>query len=266
MKRYKFARPLVVSILAFALITLACNTVTSLPNPFATATPTSTPTFTPSPTPSPTPTATLTPTPLPTGTTKIEQSDSTTLFTDYDNKYDVVFPAGWVVTSLNSDDLNNMLQLASKSNPDLEQTIALLKSMDPKIFRVFAFDLLPDHIVNGFITNVNIVVENSSLVNAMSLQELLDATAQTLPQYDKNIKITSSKVTETASNIPIGLIETNTLINTATGDKIHVYEQLIFFKFSQASIQITLSTPLSLQQEILPSFEQIIDSVKILGN
>jgi hypothetical protein len=266
MKRYKFAQPLVVLILAFSLITLACNAAAGLPNPFATSTPTFTPTFTPSPMPSPTPTATLIPTPPPLGTTKIEQSDGTTLFTDYDNKYDVVFPKGWVVTGLNSDDLNSLLQLTSKNNPDLEQMITLLKSMDPKVFRIFAFDFQPDHMVNGFTTNVNIVVENNSIVNAMTLQELVDATAQELPQVVKNIKITSSKVTETASNIPIGLIETNMSVNTVTGDKIPVYEQVIIFKFSLTSIQITLSTPVSMQQKILPSFEQIIDSVKILGN
>jgi len=247
------------------LALLSCQAAANLPNPFATATPTSTPTFTPSPTSSPTPTAAYTPTPLPTGTTKEQQTDGTTIFTDYDNQYELVFPAGWAVVGLSPDDLNQLMQLASKNNPDFQQTISLLKTMDPKVFRVFAFDFQPNDMVDGYTTNINIVGVNNNIIKAMTLQELTDETVQSIRQINNNIQVTSSKVTQTASNTPIGLIELNMPVNTYTGVKISVYEQAVIFQVPQGSIQVTLSTPVSMQSRILPIFNQIIGSLRTLG-
>jgi len=88
-------KKLFIFLIGLILLTLlSCQAAANLPNPFATAIPSSTPTFTPSPTSSPTLTAAYTPTPPPTGTTKEKQTDGTTVFTDYDNQYELVFPAG----------------------------------------------------------------------------------------------------------------------------------------------------------------------------
>ena len=260
-------KKLFIFLIGLILLTLlSCQAAANLPNPFATATPTSTPTFTPSPTASPTPTATYTPTPLPTGTTKEQQSDGTTVFTDYDNQYTLVFPASWTVVGLSSDDLNTLIQLSSKNNPDLEQTINLLKTMDPKVFRVFAFDFQSNDLADGYTTNINVAGLNNSIIKAMTLQEVVDASTKSLPQLSKNIQVTSSRVTQTASNTPIGLIELTMPINTYTGVRILAYERVIIFQVPQGSIQITLSTPVSMQSKILPLFNQIIDSFRTLGN
>ncbi|HEX5944615.1 MAG TPA: hypothetical protein VFY66_20190, partial [Anaerolineales bacterium] len=90
MKQKNNKRTLSFFIAILVLVSLACQGGAGL-NPFATETPTPTLTSTPSPTYTPSPTATATetpsPTPLPTGAITEEQSDGSTLFTDYDNNF-----------------------------------------------------------------------------------------------------------------------------------------------------------------------------------
>ncbi len=264
MKRHNFVRPSVFLIVIISFVALACKATAGIPNPFATetASPTTTPTSTPTDTPSPTPT--LTATPLPTGTLKQVQPDGTTLFTDYDNKYEVVFPAGWTAISLTPDDLNNLFGYASKTNPELENTISALKSMDPKIFRIFAFDFRKDHMINGFASSINIAAQDNNIMNGMSLQNLVDTTTQSLPQIYKGMKVISSKVTTGPSNIPLGVIETNMSIKSGTGSRVPVYEQLVIIKMPEVVVTITIAVPTSSRANILPEFQEVIDSIKIL--
>ena len=142
----------------------------------------------------------------------------------------------------------------------------MLKTMDPKVFRVFAFDFLANDMADGYTTNINVTGINNSIIKAMTLQQVVDATTGSFPQISKKIQVTSSKVTQTASNTPIGLIELTMPINTSTGVKISVYERVIIFQVPQGSIEITLSTPASMQSRILPLFNQVIDSFRKLGN
>lgn len=267
----KVRKSILFILLIFTLMgSLACN-ATNLTNLFATMTPTptNTPTSTPTPssTPTPIPTSTPppTPTPLPTGTVKEDQPDGTVRFIDYDNQYEVILPAGWTAVSLNSDDLNKMLSEASKSNPGLEKTLAILKDMDPDVFRVFVFDFQAGHFVNGYSSNINVVVQNNAILKAMSIQAVLDANTQSMPQLYKGIKIISSKIIQTTSNLSIGVIETNWSVATSTGSKIPLYQQMIIFKTPQGIATITLSTPISNQKKITPEFEQMIDTLKILN-
>jgi hypothetical protein len=264
MKTQKFSKPSVFLILIFSFVALTCNSTAGLPNPFATGTPspTTTPTSTPSPTPTLTPT--ITPTPLPTGSLKKVQSDGTTLFTDYDNKYEIVFPSGWTAISLTTDDLNNLLDLASKNNPGLENTITALKGLDPNVFRIFVFDFRSEHMVNGYPASINIAAQSNTVMNGMSLQNIVDQTEQSLPQIYKGIKVLSSKVTKTGSNIPIGVIEMNLSFATGTGSKVPVYEQLVILKMPEVVVTVTLAVPTSKKAILVPEFKVVIDSIKLL--
>jgi hypothetical protein len=264
MKKNKLARPSIFLIVITSLIVLTCKSTAGFPNPFATVTPNPTTTPTPTPTDIPNPTPTLTSSPVPTGVLKQAQPDGSTLFTDYDNKYEIVFPAGWTAISLTAKDLNDMMALASKNNPELENTITSLKAMDPKVFRTFAFDFRTGHLVNGFASNISVVAEDNSIINGMTLQDVLNTTAQSVPQMFKGGKVISSNVTKTASDIPIGVLGINLPLTTASGSKIPVYEQMVVFKMPEVVVEITLGVPKSTQSKYLSEFKQVIDSIEIL--
>ena len=258
------SRHFLVLITLVGLMFLSCQGAADLPHLFASPTPTATATFTPSPTPSSTPTPTYTPTPLPSGTVKEQQPDGTTLFTDYDNAYQLVFPADWTVTDLKPEDLNFMLNVMSKTNPDLEETVSMLRTMDPKVWRVFAFDFQRDDLTNGYATTVTVESEQESILEDMSLQDIMDLMTQSVPELYKGAKNISSKVTTSASDIPMGVMELNMPLNMLGGGRVTLHEKIIFFKFPKGIIAITLATPVSLQDKLLPIFDKIIDSFKFL--
>jgi hypothetical protein len=192
------------------------------------------------------------------------QPDGTTRFTDYDNHFEIVFPSGWTAISLNADDINALLELVSKNNPDLEDTILALKSMDPKIYRIFAIDFRRDHIANGYTANISVIAQSNSLINDMSLQNVVDTTAQALPQFSKSVKVLSSKVTTTAANIPIGVIEANNSFVGNGQSKIRVYQQVVLLKMPEVLVSITLTVPPSKKAILIPEFKAVIDSLKLL--
>jgi hypothetical protein len=257
---------LFIAIVVITMATLSCN-AGSIGSLFSTQTPTPTDTPIPTNTPSPTSTPINTPTPTiePTGTSKINQADGSTLFTDYDNQYTIVFPQGWTTISLTQDDLKQILASVSDSNPDLKNTLTMLETMDPETFRIFAFDFRPDHFTSGYANNVNISVQSNSIVNGMTLQNLVDVNVQAIPQMLPNATVNSSKVTQTASDIPVGVIDISMPVNTSNGTTLTAYEQLSIIKLPEGIAVITFAYSKSMQTILLPEFSGMLDSFEILG-
>jgi len=174
MEKYNSFRSLALFASVLALTGMSCG-VTDISSIFATATFTPTLTFTPSPTstPSPTPTSTPTrtptPTPLPTGATTEKQSDGSTLFIDYDNKYQLALPAGWFVIPLSAEDMADILNEMSASNPDLKGIADTFKQLDPDVIRVVAINENSDYIFNGFSTNLTITAIDNKVMSTMPL-------------------------------------------------------------------------------------------------
>jgi hypothetical protein len=262
MNTVKFAKPSVFLILVLSLGALTCKGVAGFTEPFTTDTPIPSATLTDTPTPSPTLPPTITPTKPPSGTMKHAQPDGSTLFTDYDNKYELVFPAGWTAVTLTQDDINSMLTLASKNNPEFGSIVNMLQNLDPATFRIFAFDFRPGHLVNGVTVNIGVTCQANTLLDGTTLQNTLDATVQTLPQILSGAQVLSSKVTKNGTGIPIGVIELNMTFKNIKGAKVPAYEQLVIFKLPDVVVEITLATPRTLQTVLLPDFKKVIDSFK----
>src|SRR5512133_665483 len=130
-----------------ALAVLSCSGAASVSNLFATDTPTPTNTFTPSPTLTPGPTSTPTttpsptPTPLPTGVHAEKQSDGTTLFTDYDNYYQLSLPLSWEIVFSSQEELQQAVQSAGSKDPKLAEMAENFKNVDANVFRLAAMNI-----------------------------------------------------------------------------------------------------------------------------
>jgi hypothetical protein len=199
------------------------------------------------------------------GTSINQLADGTALFIDQQGKYEIIVPAGWTAFRINEPEYFKLWTLPIASDPGVQSSLTFVQGMDPNLFRLFAFDLRPDHFINGFTSNINVLTQNNSVLHGMSLQTLLETNTKSIPQSLKGMKVISSKVSTTGSNMPIGVIETNLSTTTSTGNKLSVFEQVVIFMLPQVTLTITLATPISIQANLLPEFKAIIDSVKILG-
>jgi hypothetical protein len=256
-------------IAVLALAALSCQGGAGL-NLFATETPTPTLTFTPSPTntPSPTPTATATetpsPTPLPTGATTEEQSDGSTLFTDYDNNFQFNIPEDWLVIPLSSDDLSDILQGLSEENPQLKEIAATFAQLDPDVIRVMAMNKDMKYTVNGFSTNLTVTAIEDKLMSAMPMDFVTGAVEESLKQGGATIVPNEASAADNANGVEIGVLEFQKTTPTATGASVQAHSKILIFNAGSKMIMIQIAAPKQYAGEILPVLDQILDTIQLL--
>ncbi len=241
------------------LIILACQG-----GPLASVFATPTPTITPSPLPTPTPVFTPTPTPIPEGVVQTEQADGSILFTDYDGGYQLTIPPGWEIVPISKEDIDQILNALAANNPQIEQFRGVISQLDPEVFRAFLFNFNSYAVSESYVTNVNILLDRSSLVLSAPLDYVITSSASALESMGDQITILGSEQIETASGVPIGTIRVLQKITTSSGEEVDVYQSLMFVKTGKALVSITLSTPFSLHNAVEPEFDQIIDTLAIL--
>jgi hypothetical protein len=254
---------LLVAILALA--TLACQGGAGL-GPLATETPTPTLTFTPSPTftPNPTATETLLPTPLPTGAITEEQSDGSTLFTDYDNNFQFSIPEAWLVIPLSSADLNDILAGLSEENPELKEIAATFAQLDPDVIRVMAMNKDMKYSVDGFSTNLTVTAIEDKLMSAMPMDFVTGAVEESLKQGGATIVPNETLAADNANGVEVGVLEFQKTTPTATGASVQAHSKLLIFNAGAKMIMIQLTAPKQLAGEILPTLDQILDTIRLL--
>ena len=168
-----------------------------------------TPTFTPSPTSTPTQTPSSTPTPLPTGVKAEEQSDGSTLFIDYDNKFQLVLPADWIVIPVEKDDFSAALDQLAEDNPSLDDSVQAFKDTDPSVFQMAALNQNPDFLVNGLAANMNITAVENKLLSGMPLAFVTGALEETFKQQGAKVITEEVNTLENAYDVEIEFITWN---------------------------------------------------------
>ncbi|MCS6994634.1 MAG: hypothetical protein N2117_11620 [Anaerolineales bacterium] len=245
-----------------ALFASPTPTATNTPTP----TPTSTPTLTPTPTatPSPTPTETPTPTPLPTGTSKEERPDGTTVFRDFDYKYEITFPPQWKVVRLDARELNQIISATGETNPQLKETLQALKGIDKNLFRVFVFDTQPEHVRGTQLTNINITVPSDAFFKSMSPAFLVELLAEGMPNQMKGYKVLNTGSGKNPNGVETGFIEAQQTLKDARGANVVVYQKIVLFQLADGNGVITFTTLFDLKSATLPIFDTIVESIRTL--
>lgn len=269
MKQTKFRRMSLISACILALAALSCSGASSVSNLFATDTPTPTNTFTPSPTVTPSPTSTstqtptLTPTPLPTGSSMEDQADGSKLFTDYDNQFQLTLPDGWIILPLSSKDLADILESASKENPDFKDAAAALKDLDPDVIRIMAFHKNHKYNVNGFTTNLIVMAVDDKVMTTMPMDFVMGTLEESIKQQGGVLLSTDNNVSTNANGVEIGSFEFKRTTPTALGTNVPVRINAIVFRSADKLIMVQLTTPQQFGEELAPIMDQIVDMVKV---
>jgi len=250
-------------ILILALISISCEAA-NLPF-LATETSTPTITFTPSPTftltPSATPTSTptYTPTPLPTGVTSEEQSNGSTLFIDYDNSYQLVLPADWVIIPVDKDTLSLSLDELAKTNPNLVASAEAFKDMDPDILRMVALNTNMEYFANGSASNINITAIEDETLSVLPLSFIAGSLEETLKQQGLTVLATDVNTIENDHGVEIEYIDLEQNINN-----LKVQQRISLFKTSNKLILMTISTLPQFKDDIFQVGDEIGASIEFL--
>lgn len=253
------------------LASLACGTG-DLANLFATATPTPTLTFTPTltPTPTPTPTATATPThtptptPLPTGVETETLSDGATLFTDYDNQYQLTLPKDWFVIPLSADDIADILDELAAENPGIQESAEAFKKLDSNVIRVMSIHKNSKYIFSGFSTNMSVTALDDKFMSGLPLDFVIGALEESLKQQGAKLLSSGNLASTNANGVEVGFFEFQQNAPTATGVQVTVSSKVVVFQSAGKLVMVQLATPQQFAPDLLPVMDAISDSIKLV--
>ena len=248
---------------------LACSSgpigaffATATPTP--TSTPTSTPTPTATPTATPTDTPTPTPTPLPTGVATEEQPDGTTLFTDYDNNYQLVLSSDWIVVPLRAEDLADMVAELAEEHPELADQAEALQQLDADIFRMTAMNKDPNLFSSGYASNVSVAAFEDPTLTSMPLAFISAVMEDTLESQGATILTTGVNEIENANGVEVEYLDFEQSVPTPTGATVRVRGRVIMFLTDDKLVMITVGAPKDVSDEILAQANEIGQSIKLL--
>ncbi len=246
--------------LPFVLLTiLACQG-----GPLASVFATPTPTITPSPLPTPTPVFTPTPTPIPEGIVRTEQADGSILFTDYDNKFQLVLPKGWIVVPVTAEDLSELIDKVAAANPDLADALEALKSLDSETIRMIAINEDPRYVQSGFASNLTVTAFEDQVMATMPITFVAGVLESTLESSGVKVLTSGPALIESASGVEIGMIETEQTVVTFTGSTETVNSKYLLFQSAGKLIMIQLATTSQFAEELGAVLEDIAQTVGVL--
>ena len=268
MNRVKGIQRLSLFIAVLVLAMLSCQGVGGF-NPFATKTPTPTATFTPSPTLTPSPTASSTPThtptstPLPTGIKTEEQSDGSTLFIDYDNKYQLVLPEEWVVVPISRSAISRTADEMAKENPKLADALEAFKDLDPDIFRGIALYTNEEYLYKGYATNISISAFEDETMSSLPLPFVTGILEESLKANGAKILTNGVNELDNAHNVEIEYIDMEQSLRFS-GTTLVIHSRILVFQPNGILVMVQLATPKQFSKDVFPIADAVGGTIEIL--
>jgi hypothetical protein len=261
MFKNKAVRVLSIVVMLLALTSISCG-VSNLPF-LATETPTPTMTFTPSPTstPSSTPTPTIVPsaTPQPTGVHNDKQEDGSTLFSDYDNKYQLMLMEEWVAIPFDQGELGALVDQLSKDNPKFKDAAAAFRNLDPDVFRLVALNQNKKYFETGAVPNMNITALDNNILSTMPLAFVTGALEESFKKNGMKVVSEGVNIIDNPNGVEIEFLDIEQEVNG-----IKVAQRIIVFQSNGKLIMITLTSPENFKEEVFTFADAIGASVKLI--
>lgn len=258
----KFLSTMLVLTIVPAVLLPSCKMVDTM---FATPTPTSTntPTITPSPTSTPTPTITVTPTPIPTGVQTESLSNESILVTDFDNKYQLTLPAGWIVLPLKTEDLSAMISELAENNEKFSDIAQAFEALDEDTVKALALNEDPTYIQNGFGTNIMVAAFEEPVLTTMPMAFVTGALEESFIQQGAIVLTDGTNILTNANGVEVGVIDVEQKTLTATGSTINVVSRLLIFQTESKLILVQIATHKEFQNDLFPSMDEVLESITI---
>jgi hypothetical protein len=205
------------------------------------------------------PTITLTPTPKISvnGTSLIMQDDGSALFVDHKAGIQLTIPAGWMPLRVNEKEYYDAFTApVVVANLALSERLTQIQDVDLKKFRLDAFDIREGHIPNGIISDINVIFQPG---DTRSLEKWWQAEANLRKPY-KNFKFITMGYPKTADGTRVLMIEQSWTKDQSSS----IYYRGVFFSLPTGTLVLDFYTNKDFKDTVLPDFEQVVNSVKLL--
>ena len=214
--------------------------------------PTLTPTFTPEPA--------ATPTALPpVGSSLTKQADGSTLFMDERAGYKITIPEGWLAVRVKEQEFVEALTFTETADPLVQGALSSVENEDPGVLRLFAVDVQEDTVQGEPVTTIKFIWDEKQNI-AFSSDKDLQALADELPKTVDGLEVTSVDIVITPAKMQFGVIESETTLS----DGVMLIQKRVFFKAKNGTMSIVLTTGENSKEDVIPAFDAIMDTAKLL--
>ena len=210
-------------------------------------------------------TETPTPTANPSQSTLAQQADGSTLFVDERAGYKVTVPAEWLAVRVDQREYLDAFSLEEAANANIQQSLLSVQGEDPNTFRLFAVDTQPTHIQNDFVTDMRFVLDEQKKIDLGSMAELL-AIAEKIPASAEAFRfgVTSTEIITSPCGVEFGVIEAESSFTNQDGAEVPIYQKQVFFNTKSGTQSIIFTTVTDLKQTILPAFDTMIQTIRLI--
>jgi len=196
---------------------------------------------------------------VPTGVKIEKQSDGTTLFVDYDNKYQIVLPSDWAAVSFTEEEFDQAAGQIIASDPNFQQMAEGLKNVDSDAYRLAAFNINRSYMNGTFPSLLTINAFSDSMAGTMPMAFV---TAMIEDTVLKDATSTTWEVVDNANKVEIGIVKGTRKITFPNGLSTAVQELVISFQANKKLIVVEIATPGKFGDQILSPVEESIDFIK----
>ena len=191
------------------------------------------------------------------GTALSQQADGSMLFVDKQLGYEIIVPSGWTAFRINEFEFYKLWTLPASKEPIVQGNLTSIQSMDPNIFRLFAFDLRDGHFQSDALTNTD--VSWSQTVNSYS--QNLNGLQNKYSKAYSYVNLLSSKTETNSSNLEVSVAEFKYVYQGT-----EFYEKITVFKVKAGGIlMIRTDTAYALKNQNMQDIDQLQGSVKLIS-
>jgi hypothetical protein len=211
-------------------------------------------------TPIPTATFTSTPSVSNVGTCLEYLEDGSTRFTDQVAGVQMVLPAHWLVVRVGEQEYYEAWGKPETQHPRFLDAFASMQNLDPKIFRVTAFDLRQDRLLYNDLTRVELVFDEG---DTRTLKQLKTSAINNRPPY-KGYKVLSSQTFNTAQGLEALNVEIRAKTNNGASETGWAYLRRVIFKVPGGSMALDLMILMDKKDLTMPDFDQVLNSIILI--
>jgi hypothetical protein len=188
-----------------------------------------------------------------------EQADGSTLFSDYDNKYQLILPEEWVAIPFDQDKLGALVEKLSEDNPKFKDAAEAFKNLDPNVVRVVALNQTKKYFETGAVPNVSITALENEILSAMPLAFVTGALEESFKNNGMTVVSEGVNTIDNPNGVEIEFVEVQ---QEASGMKLA--QRILVFQSNKKLIMITLTAPEKFKADVFTSGDAIGASVKLL--
>ena len=195
------------------------------------------------------------------GTSLLKLNDGSSVFTDSQGGYSIVVPSVWLAMRVGEQEFINAQISPANSDPQLQNAFSVLRSRDPKIYRLVAIDTSTSDLKTGFVSTLSVAWERD---DSETIEQNIAGAKKDFPKLSPPEKITYADVGTTSTHISMGIIESTSNGTTPSKQSVTLYQKQIIFKLKKGTLYFDMAAAIELKEKFVPGLDFMTDQIKML--